>query len=292
MSSTPITNLLPANALAGKCIGISVSESPDLDRLGLLETHFRLALAEIARCVLIAGGNVAYGGHLLPEGYTSFLLKELQKYGRRDRPLLVCLAWQEHRRMALSELKRTRMDLGLYGRIVCLDPMGQVVEADEGRGEEPQPVNDPELRKQSLTSLRRYMSSQIQGRVLIGGKRHGFQGEIPGLMEEALIALEMGQPLYLAGGFGGVTTDIACVLGIDDGTWLPFWQDAPTEDSRLVFGRDRLHALTRADTWIGLNNGLTDEENQRLAATHRPSDIAALVSLGLGRCERNIDTVS
>lgn len=30
-------------------------------------------------------------------------------------------------------------------------------------------------------------------------------------------------------------------------------------------------------------NGLTEEENQRLAACHRPSEIAALVSLGLGR---------
>jgi hypothetical protein len=32
-----------------------------------------------------------------------------------------------------------------------------------------------------------------------------------------------------------------------------------------------------------LKNGLSDEENRRLAASHRSSDIAALVSLGLGR---------
>jgi len=32
-----------------------------------------------------------------------------------------------------------------------------------------------------------------------------------------------------------------------------------------------------------MKNGLGDDENRRLAASHRPSDIAALVSLGLGR---------
>jgi hypothetical protein len=35
--------------------------------------------------------------------------------------------------------------------------------------------------------------------------------------------------------------------------------------------------------WRLLNNGLDDAENRRLAATHRPSEIAALVATGLGR---------
>lgn len=38
-----------------------------------------------------------------------------------------------------------------------------------------------------------------------------------GLLEEALYALEAGQPLHLAGGFGGITHDIALRLGVDDG---------------------------------------------------------------------------
>ena len=40
--------LLPPDALAGIRLGISVSESSDLMRLGLLESHFRVALGEIA----------------------------------------------------------------------------------------------------------------------------------------------------------------------------------------------------------------------------------------------------
>jgi hypothetical protein len=131
--------------------------------------------------------------------------------------------------------------------------------------------------------MRRYMATRTQGRVLLGGKRSGFQGEIPGLMEEALISLENAHPVFLAGGFGGVTADIVQALGVDDGSWLPTLADAPPSDPRWESGRMRLLAHAAQPVWSGLNNGLSDEENRRLAATHRPSDIAALVSLGLGR---------
>lgn len=278
-----MVDLLPSNALEGVRIGISVSESPDLARLGLVEMHFRLALAEIARCVLVSGGSLAYGGHLAPDGYTVFLMDELQKYSRSDSPLLVCLAWPEHRRVTISALKAARDSLGVFGEITCLDPDGKVIDPTLNRTEAAQPVDDPELNKRALSSLRRYMGTRIHGRVLLGGKRLDFQGEIPGVMEEALIAIELGHALYLAGGFGGVTADITKALRVDDGTWMPPRSDSPDDDPRLVAGRGLLRTLAEAPTWIGLRNGLTESENRRLAATHRPSDIAALVSLGLGR---------
>jgi hypothetical protein len=43
-------------------------------------------------------------------------------------------------------------------------------------------------------------------------------------------------------------------------------------------------------SWLPPDAGLDDDENRRLAATHRPSDIAALVSLGLGRLRRDAGT--
>ena len=212
-----MSELLNAAALAGDRIAISASDSADLDRLGLMEVHFRLALAEIGRCVLASGGTLAYGGHLRADGYTTFLIRELQKYGRRDGPLLLCLAWQEHRELKLSEIAARDSDLGLLGTIVCLDPDGREIEPGDGRGEAAEKIDDAALRRRALTGMRRYMATRTRGRVLIGGKRAGFQGEIPGLMEEALISLENGHPVYLSGGFGGVTADIAKALGIDDG---------------------------------------------------------------------------
>ncbi len=280
--------LLPPDALRGMRLGISVSESTDLGRLGLLEEHFRLALGEIARVVLVSGGGLAYGGHLHPGGYTEFLEGELQRYGRRDRPLLVCLAWQEHRELLLSDLMQRR-NLGLFGRVICLDPDGEETDPADGRGETPMLVNDPDVRRRALTAMRRYLCDRTDGRVLLGGKRRGFQGEIPGLMEEALLALAARQPLYLAGGYGGVTMDIARALGIDDGRWMPPETGAPPEDPRFIEGQARLAALTHAPDWRGMRNGLSDHENRTLATSHRPSDIAALISLGLGSLARDRD---
>ena len=100
---------------------------------------------------------------------------------------------------------------------------------------------------------------------------------------QTIIALEAGQPIYLAGGFGGVTMDIIQVLGVDDGSWFPVRPDAPAPDERLTRGLGILADMRKQPSWTGLENGLSDDENRKLAATHRPSEIAALISLGLGR---------
>jgi hypothetical protein len=96
-------------------------------RLGLLETHFRLALGEIARSIIVSSGKLAYGGHLDPKGYTAFLIQELHRYSRRDKPLRVYLAWPEHRHAELNVLKEEKDELGLYGEIIYLDVAGNVI---------------------------------------------------------------------------------------------------------------------------------------------------------------------
>ena len=276
-------DILPPDALRNVRLGISVSGSPDLGRLGLFEEHFRLALGEIARCVLVSGGGLAYGGHLDSEGYTAFLIQELQRYHRRDWPLRVFLAWQEHRRLSVGELKKQRDLLGLYGRIECLGVDGTEINPSENRREEAVPETDEDVRKSSLTAMRERMAENTDGRIFLGGRRAGFQGNMPGLVEEAVMALEKGQPVYLAGGFGGMTLDMVRALGADDGSILPTGADEPARDDRLVRGLEKLADAQNRTGRKGLDNGLTESENGKLAATHRPSEIAALVSLGLGR---------
>lgn len=221
--------LLDSNTLRNVRVSVSVSESPDLGRLGLLETHFRLALGEIDR------------------------------WNRRDQPLLVCGAWSVHRRTALSDIERFASDFRLLATMVYLDPDGAEVDPTAGHDEAPVPVEDPGEQRRALTNMRHYLRRHTSARVFLGGKRRGFRGEIPGLMEEALLAVQAEQPIYLAGGFGGVTADIISALGVDDGGWLP-----PDASAGPLTRGGR--TATRA--W-------------------RPSDIAALVSLGLGRLRRD-----
>lgn len=273
--------MLTSRALHNVSVGVSVSESSDLARLGLIESHFRLALGEIARAVLVLGGRLVYGGHLASKGYTAFFASELRRYGRRDRPLVICLPWFVHRREFLSRLRMWQHDLGLYGQIIYLDPVGDPTDPAEGRGEDPFPEADGNVIVSSLTGLRTYMGSITNGRVVIGGKGHGYLGRMPGVLEEAIIAIETCQPLYLAGGFGGVTLRMIQVLTPAAATWLPETDTHSAEDHGCTSGFARLAEIAGRNGTP--ENGLDEHENWQLAATHRPSEIAALVSLGLGR---------
>nr|VFJ56016.1 MAG: hypothetical protein BECKFW1821B_GA0114236_102522 [Candidatus Kentron sp. FW] len=276
--------LLPADALTGVRLGISVSESLDLARLGLTESHFRLAIGEIARCVLTSNGHLTYGGHLKPEGYTVFLMGELERYHRGDCPFHICLAWSVHRECSLGYLREQKALLGSRGDIAYLDLAGNPMDNPAAdRTEEPSPEIDSAIKKQGLTSLRRYMAKNTSGRIFIGGKRTGFTGDWPGLVEEAVFALEADQPIYLAGGYGGVTLDMVRTLGIDRCSWFPALPDTPDPDRRLTDGLKRIEQIREERGGKLPDNGLSDSENRKLAATHRPSEIAALISLGLGR---------
>lgn len=276
------THLLPPDALKGISLALSVSDSPDLGKLGLLESHFRMALGEIGRCVLIASGRLVYGGHLDPSGYAAFLARELERYGQRDRPLLLCLAWSVHRKLPLSVIEARRKALGLLGSLVCLDANGKAIDPAAGRTETAPGAVDAQTESDSLSGLRRYMTAKSAGRVLIGGKREGFQGAMPGVLEEAILAVEAKQPIYIAGGFGGMAWDIASAVGFGPSDLLPFLVGV-TPDKRLVAGVEALRKALGDTTAASLQNGLTDDENRQLAAAYRPSEVAALVSLGLAR---------
>jgi hypothetical protein len=272
--------ILPAGALSCVVVGLSISGSPDLGRLGLGEVHVELALGEVTRSVLLAGGRLVYGGHLEPEGYTAFLISELEKYGHPKRPLVVCLAWQEHRERSLDELEAAEHALDVRGKIEYLALDGATVDKAADRDEAPVPVKDPELRARALTAMRRHVTELCDARVLMGGRREGFQGTLPGVIEEARLAIEAGQPVFFAGGFGGAVHDAAQTLGLGVDGWPKFSPES----------RDWHDALCRTAEeagWEPTSNGLTHSENLRLAATHRPSDVATLVALGLGRLVRD-----
>ena len=194
----------------------------------------------------------------------------------------ICLAWQEHRKLTQEQLDWQKDELGLFGEILCLDPEGQPLSWPDNKGA-PEIVMDDGVRQQSLTGLRRFMARHTHARVLIGGRREEFRGRMPGILEEALLSIESDQPIYLAGGFGGITVDVIKILDLDNGAWLPLEEDASPPDDRVTAGLAQLSELIEDTDPRQLSNGLTAEENRRLAATHRPSEIAALVSLGLGR---------
>ncbi len=253
-------------------LAISISDSPDLARLGLTSTHLEMALGEVARAVLIASGRIVYGGHLDQAGYTAFLIHECEKFGSRNRPFTGAVPWPVHRQVPLAEIDRLRSTINLFGQYEFLDADGNVLD-DPAQGRGPDPVDvDAETTVRGLTAMRQRVTDQADGRLVLGGKREGYQGRVPGVLEEAVLSIRAGKPIYVAGGFGGVAGDTAVVLGLDPDGWLKL-PERPDDDFI------ELEAL--ASSWDATTNGLSVEQNRQLAVSYRASEIASLVIVGL-----------
>jgi hypothetical protein len=124
------------------------------------------------------------------------------------------------------------------------------------------------------------MSEVIDGRVALGGKREGFSGRMPGVIEETILAIRSGKPVYLAGGYGGAAGDMATALGADPDNWLGL----QSASSPYL---EELRDTASERNWSLTSNGLTRDENQRLAITYRASEVASLIVLGLSRLARS-----
>lgn len=263
----------------GWAIGLSVSHSEDLARYGVTDTHVNMALAEIARAVLIAQSRLVYGGHLDDNGYTVFLTREIQRFGRRNRPFTGYVPFPVHRKMKTRKITDRIEDLSVLGTYVFLDETGDVMDPLTDRGSKAERVSKG-MERRALTAARETMARNVDARVALGGQRTGFKGRLPGVVEETIYAIRDRKPVFIAGGFGGVAADIAVALGIDRDNWL-------NVDPSAAY-LDELKDTAAAAGWIPGSNGLTDEENQQLAITYRASEIASLIVAGLSRLKRTL----
>jgi hypothetical protein len=66
----------------------------------------------------------------------------------------------------------------------------------------------------TLFRMRWQSSCRCRARVLYGGKVTGYSGRMPGLLEEAVIALALGQPLYVFGCEPGAARAVGELLGL------------------------------------------------------------------------------
>jgi SLOG cluster2 len=148
-------------------------------------------------------------------------------------------------------------------------------------GRQPEPLTDKVQIGSSLTAMRKYVTQTTDARFFLGGKRVGFEGKCPGIFEESEMAISAGQPIYLAGGFGGATSDLAAAWVLEGRTWIP--EEIGHSDECFQRAFKIIQDLDPAIIKQSLDNGLTDIEQRQLAVTHRPSEVAALVSLGMAR---------
>jgi SLOG cluster2/Elongation factor G, domain IV/Elongation factor G C-terminus/Elongation Factor G, domain III len=259
--------------LSKHAVAISISESPDLSVLGLGKEHLVDSMAEVARHLLAMGARLIYGGDLRPGGFTDILFELIARY-RRDADLgdehlgvTNVLAWPVHLTFDTQQLRDLSESLKGVADIVFLTLDGSVISHEDRYQMQKREATDAEW-SDGLTAMRNFITRTANARVSLGGKVDGFKGLMPGIAEEALAALNVGQPLFLFGGFGGCARDIAEELALVPRTGYRDW---PYREAFAKFD------------WENLNNGLNEQDNCTLASTVHVNQAMTLILRGLLR---------
>lgn len=151
-----------------------------------------------------------------------------------------------------------------------------------------------------LTAMREEIVKQTRARIMMGGKTLGYKGKYPGLVEEALITLEAGKPLFLLGGYGGATRVIIEALQgrkpkqltkeyqCASSSYAALMQEFNQQitEQQLTIAPIDYEVVTQTFAGIGisgLNNVLTDEENSILFDTINNEEAIGLILTGLSR---------
>lgn len=148
----------------------------------------------------------------------------------------------------------------------------------------------------SLTKMRREIIEECIARICAGGRLIGYKGKLPGVLEEILIAAEQGCPLYLLGGFGGVTGSVCRTIqsGKLSEELTEEWQESRNEGyTELIKQYEvdgeplRYEMIADQIKHLKLNNGLSEKENEILFTTVYMDEALRLVLKGLRTLKNN-----
>jgi hypothetical protein len=285
-------------ALANQLVAISVSDSPDLGRLGLLERSLRQTVAALVTRLVGHGARIAYGGNLDKKGYTYQLYPTIaQAYAtaalRSARPPFVhyvaAYLAQDSTELAahfqavggfaevrlVDREREVTQVLAVGNEIISRTAAGEIRLKDPGRiaaflADLPRPSAGP---AEDLDAMRVAMEDDVTARIIIGGRVIGYAGTRPGILQEALLALQKNHALFPLGGFGGAARDAAIALGLlapadalrhrETG---PGYEETIKEISRFA-GRYR-EAAQASDSWTDLMTGARAEDPEDASCGH------------------------
>lgn len=290
--NTPSQIFAASRFLEGKNVAISISESPDSLSLGIGKAMFEDLSVELARHLLVSGAHLVYGGDLRPGGFTELFKDLAYQYGiyEKDKTLknyfTNYLAWPIYIGMTpatQAEYKSCRVHCqkAAIPDTIPSDLHGQMVP--------PNTVEKLYYWAESLKAMRQEMESNIDARIILGGRVAGFKGYMPGLYEEAINAANSKHPIYLLGGFGGAAYRLIKLIKGETtseemfgeccsySSYQEFVSFLDKEKEQMNF-----NALdVFSNNMDVLKNGLTKEDNERLFVATNVTEIIALVLKGL-----------
>ena len=304
-------------SLRDKLIALSVSGHEDLLSLGYTENHLNDVSLRLSRELLGEGASVAYGGVLGVGDFMPTLQdaarRELDRHPSREgrpegqpAPFVSYQPWPWYHKVGKEQRSWDQ------GTIEYRD-----VSYQKDKSTKPEDTGDVDQHKaRALSRMRRWMAADADARIILGGKLAGFDGLMPGVLEEALFHLEAKKkkPLYVLGGFGGVAQVLAAAMREGGGAEMPnaFRKEKSEKQGKVAFddllggfeetpsegldhdpmslgtaseSYDRLQqviaAIRAAGLELGLANGLDESANLTLMESEDPDEIVRLVSGGL-----------
>ena len=270
-----------ARWLAGHTVAVSISESEDLGRLGLEPDHVREVLERITQQVLALGATLAYGGDLRQGGFTWDLVNYANRYNVEGETSIVhYFAWPFYEDCTSEEIQDFRKLLQGFGRQVLLGPRGEELNPEDLSKRRWR--RTAKLHAQALSAMRKRMNDDCQVRVVLGGRRTGYLGVMPGVAEEALLAWDAFKPLLVLGGFGGVASDIAGSLGLYEGDW------AQPEGSHKAY-RQVLAHFNEGSARFRKSIPVPQSDLETLARTHDVQECVALTLRAFKAVSRSTD---
>jgi len=317
MNAAPVKGML-----YNRKIGVSVSDNEELGALGYSGVHLRDMTIEIVRQLLISGAVPVYGGDLRKEGYTELFSDLSHQYRSIDEPrknhFINYFAFPISTRLTEEQeldFQRNRTQI-----IPVPPPADLNIQSNDYI--DPDTIEHKYIWARSLTAMREEMIAGSDARVAIGGKVNNYLGKMPGIIEEALIAVRKKKPLYLVGAMGGGARQVIIALkgspfdfsgdeyhtgkaytdfrdffnaretgGAGTGRETEGAGSARAADGAGTGGEaDSIDFGKIAEVFSGAGveglsdiNGLSVEENERLFVTPHVSEIIFLIFTGLSR---------
>lgn len=275
-------------------VGISISNSPDLDSLGFTNLHIQDAMVEVARYLLVNNCSLIYGGDLRTGGFT-YIFSELAKQYSTPQNydsfrVINYFAWPIHLKLSRSddsEFKANNIQL------IKLTPPPDIT-VDPSKFILPDEFPNKIIWAKSLSYMRKEIIKNTQARILIGGQVANYMGIMPGLLEEFITSMRAKQPIFLCGAFGGVTKAIIETLlkrepetltekyqfqNLSYKELFSYWNKA--EDDKIDYTEISQEIKRFGVASLSKSNGLSENENLRLFETPHIPEMNFLILKGL-----------
>lgn len=281
--------------LFDKSIAISVSNSENLNEFGLDEQHLNDISIELARYIIANDGTALYGGDLRENGFTKYFEELSSQYTRNDEDRLAFINYFAH--PFLNKIDK-KFERDFKSKRIGLKKINCPSNIDFNLDKDYQPnmnINDRYIFSECFRVLRENMTKDCDAKIVIGGKLSNYLGYIPGVLEEAIYQIEANKPLFIVGGFGGVSNEISKLILGENSSYLcnefqyssPFLQDFKKfVNDKYKFSNYNFIKNLFSDfnlKTLSINNFLTEDENKRLFFSKNIHEITYLIMKGMNK---------